>query len=192
MAVVATDDGRPVAAAAVFTTNLAAAAPVQVSRAHLAGPGVGRPPWCSRRATPTPPPARPGGRRRRGCASWSARGSARLDGQVLVCQTGLIGVPFPLAVAVGRRAPAGRPVAPGRGGRPAAATAIMTTDTFAKEVHRCDAVRASRSGGMAKGAAMLAPNMATMLAVLTTDAEVDPATLQARCWPGGGGPRSTP
>ena len=58
-----------------------------------------------------------------------------------------------------------------------AARAIMTTDTVAKEVL---VVRPSFSvGGMAKGAAMLAPNMATMLAVLTTDAAAEPAVLQA-------------
>ena len=58
-----------------------------------------------------------------------------------------------------------------------AARAIMTTDTVTKEV----VVRGDgfTVGGMAKGAAMLAPNMATMLAVCTTDAAVDPATLHA-------------
>ncbi|HEY6474494.1 MAG TPA: bifunctional ornithine acetyltransferase/N-acetylglutamate synthase, partial [Acidimicrobiales bacterium] len=56
------------------------------------------------------------------------------------------------------------------------AKAIMTTDTVPKEV----VVQGDgfTVGGMAKGAAMLAPNMATMLAVLTTDAAVDAATLQ--------------
>jgi glutamate N-acetyltransferase/amino-acid N-acetyltransferase len=59
----------------------------------------------------------------------------------------------------------------------AAARAIMTTDTVPKEV----LVRGEgfTVGGMAKGAAMLAPNMATMLALCTTDAVVDPATLRA-------------
>jgi glutamate N-acetyltransferase / amino-acid N-acetyltransferase len=59
----------------------------------------------------------------------------------------------------------------------AAAEALMTTDTRRKET----AVRGPGFvvGGMAKGAAMLAPNMATMLGVLTTDAAVDPETLQA-------------
>src|SRR5690606_37405173 len=72
------------------------------------------------------------------------------------------------------------PLVAGRGGDPAhgiaAAQAIMTTDTRRKET----VVRGSGFvvGGMAKGAAMLAPNMATMLAVLTTDAHADPDTLQ--------------
>ncbi len=71
-------------------------------------------------------------------------------------------------------------VAAGRGADPArgiaAAEAIMTTDTRRKEtVVRGDGFVV---GGMAKGAAMLAPDMATMLAVLTTDAVVDPDTLR--------------
>ena len=95
---------------------------------------------------------------------------------VLVCSTGLIGIPLPDRAHRGRRARAGR----GRAERPeagaAAAEAIRTTDTARKEavVGR----RGFTVGGMAKGAAMLAPNMATMLAVLTTDADVDPVTLK--------------
>jgi glutamate N-acetyltransferase/amino-acid N-acetyltransferase len=94
---------------------------------------------------------------------------------VLVCSTGLIGFPLPMdTIAAG----VPRLVAE-RGGDPAhgiaAAEAIMTTDTRRKEtVVRGDGFVV---GGMAKGAAMLAPNMATMLAVLTTDARVDPPTL---------------
>jgi glutamate N-acetyltransferase/amino-acid N-acetyltransferase len=94
---------------------------------------------------------------------------------VLVCSTGLIGFPLPMgALATGIPA-----AAAGRGGDPAhgraAAEAIMTTDTRPKEtVVRGDGFVV---GGMAKGAAMLAPNMATMLAVLVSDAAVDPETL---------------
>jgi glutamate N-acetyltransferase/amino-acid N-acetyltransferase len=68
----------------------------------------------------------------------------------------------------------------GRDGHQAAAEAIMTTDPWAKEA----AVRATTPagvfhvGGMAKGAGMIEPNMATMLAFLTTDAAVEPVPLQ--------------
>ncbi|MEO7556068.1 MAG: bifunctional ornithine acetyltransferase/N-acetylglutamate synthase, partial [Acidimicrobiales bacterium] len=94
---------------------------------------------------------------------------------VLVCSTGLIGIPLdpgPLRtgipmVAAQRRADGG----------PEAARAIMTTDTVAKEAQL--AGDGWTVGGIAKGAAMLAPNMATMLAVLTTDAAVAPDALQA-------------
>ena len=92
---------------------------------------------------------------------------------VAVCQTGVIGVPvaMPLLLAGIDVAAAGLTV----GGGAAAATAIMTTDTVAKQalVER----DGWSVGAMAKGAAMLAPSLATMLVVLTTDAVAAPATL---------------
>jgi glutamate N-acetyltransferase/amino-acid N-acetyltransferase len=92
---------------------------------------------------------------------------------VLVCSTGLIGIRLPIDVisAAIPRLVAGRAV----DGAVAAAEAIRTTDTHRKEVivHGDGFV----VGGMAKGAAMLAPDMATMLAVLTTDADAEPALL---------------
>jgi glutamate N-acetyltransferase / amino-acid N-acetyltransferase len=94
---------------------------------------------------------------------------------VLVCSTGLIGFPLPMdAIADGvPRLVSDRGSDPARG--IAAAEAIMTTDSRRKQtVVRGDGFVV---GGMAKGAAMLAPNMATMLAVLTTDAAVDPPAL---------------
>ena len=96
--------------------------------------------------------------------------------EILVCQTGLIGIPFPVEHVL----PQLEPIVMARGGteRDAAhaARAIMTTDTVPKEV--VVAGDGFTVGGMAKGAAMLAPNMATMLALCTTDAAVDAATLQ--------------
>ncbi|HEX7276309.1 MAG TPA: bifunctional ornithine acetyltransferase/N-acetylglutamate synthase, partial [Acidimicrobiales bacterium] len=92
---------------------------------------------------------------------------------VLVCSTGLIGYYLPMP-AVEKGIP---PLVAAR--RPhaglEAARAIMTTDTVPKEVSIT--VNGYTVGGMAKGAAMLAPDMATMLAVLTTDAVADPAAL---------------
>ena len=94
--------------------------------------------------------------------------------EVLVCSTGLIGIPLPFAAVESgidplvdaRRA----------GGYADAARAMMTTDVSPKDVlHRGDGFVVS---GIAKGAAMLAPNMATMLAVLTTDAETSPDVLR--------------
>ncbi len=96
-------------------------------------------------------------------------------GDVLVCSTGLIGERLPREVLLdGVTAAAG---ALSADGGPDAATAIMTTDTVPKTVHvRRDGWSV---GGMAKGAGMLAPSLATMLCVLTTDAVVDTATADA-------------
>jgi len=175
VALVATDHGRAVPAAGVFTSNLATAAPVQVSRAHLAARG-GRAAGVVLTSGNANAATGAAGREaaERLCA-LVGEGIGSAADEVLVCQTGLIGVPFPIDVVapsvpgiVGTRA------AGPEAGR-SAARAIMTTDTVPKEV----TVRADgfSVGGMAKGAAMLAPNMATMLAVLTTDAASDPSTL---------------
>ncbi|HVM03512.1 MAG TPA: bifunctional ornithine acetyltransferase/N-acetylglutamate synthase [Acidimicrobiales bacterium] len=94
--------------------------------------------------------------------------------EVLVCSTGLIGIPLPLEPVAAGVAELVAGLAPGDGGA-RAAEAILTTDTRRKEV----VVRGDgwSVAGMAKGAAMLAPDMATMLAVLTTDAGVEPGPL---------------
>ncbi len=100
-------------------------------------------------------------------------------GEVAVCSTGLIGVRLPMdrlrsGIDAAVRALRGT-------GGPDAARAIMTTDTRPKsdsrDVHGPEGVWSV--GGMAKGAGMLAPSLATMLAVLTTDAVADPETLDA-------------
>jgi len=87
--------------------------------------------------------------------------------------TGLIGIPLPMA-PLRKGVPALVDDLSTEGGA-AAARAILTTDTHAKEVTVHG--EGFTVGGMAKGAAMLAPHLATMLAVLTTDAQVSPAGL---------------
>jgi glutamate N-acetyltransferase / amino-acid N-acetyltransferase len=175
LALVATADGGAVAAAGVFTQNLVVAAPVTVSRRHLAATGgsaagVILSSGNANAATG----ARGEADAEAMCGLTAGELGCRPD-EVLVCSTGLIGYPLPMD-AVSAGVPA---LAAARGGDPAhgiaAAEAIMTTDTRRKEtVVRGDGFVV---GGLAKGAAMLAPNMATMLAVLTTDAAVDPGTL---------------
>jgi glutamate N-acetyltransferase / amino-acid N-acetyltransferase len=180
VAVVATADGRAVPAAGVFTENLAAAAPVQVSREHLAksaGQAAAVVLTSGNANAATGPPGIHAAER---LCALVASGVGAAPHEVLVCQTGLIGVPFPVEVldAVG---PVVRARAQGEDAGRAAAEAIMTTDTVRKEAVAhvdTDGPRCT-VGGMAKGAAMLAPHMATMLAVLTTDAEASPATLHA-------------
>src|SRR5436189_4455218 len=95
----------------------------------------------------------------------------------LVLSTGVIGVPLPLEqVTAGLREASGRLSA---AGGPEAARAIMTTDTRPKHcaVRVDTAAGAFTVGGIAKGAGMIHPNLATLLAVLTTDAGGDAASL---------------
>ena len=175
-ALVASSSG-PVATGAVFTQNKAPAAPVQVSRAHLAATGgqIQAVVLTSGNAN-----AATGDEglvaANTLCEEVAASLGCAAD-QVLVCQTGLIGVPFPLSATEGRVAGLVASLGPSAEDGHQAATAIMTTDTFAKEV--LVESEGFVIGGMAKGAAMLAPNMATMLAVLTTDADLTAETLTA-------------
>jgi glutamate N-acetyltransferase/amino-acid N-acetyltransferase len=177
LALVVTDPVRPVPAAATFTTNLAAAAPVVVSRAHLQRTGgraaaVVLNSGCANAATGA------GGRADAELMCDLAAKELQVAGEdVLVCSTGLIGIPLPPG-----RLEVGIPdLVASRGATlhasVRAATAILTTDTHRKQVVIPGA--AFTVGGMAKGAAMLAPNMATMLVVLTTDAAVGPPELAA-------------
>jgi glutamate N-acetyltransferase/amino-acid N-acetyltransferase len=175
VAVVATTDGHPVAAAGVFTSNLATAAPVQVSRAHLtetAGRAAGVILTSGNANAAT---GAPGVQAAESLCAAVAHGIGAQPQEVLVCQTGLIGIPFPSDIALPNVPAIVAALGPGPEAAAAAARAIMTTDTVPKEV----VVEGDgfTVGGMAKGAAMLAPNMATMLAVLTTDAAVEPAVL---------------
>jgi glutamate N-acetyltransferase/amino-acid N-acetyltransferase len=174
LALVATEE-RPAAAAGVFTSNLACAAPVEVSRRHLAATGGRTRAVVLNSGNAN---AATGEQGRADASEMAARVAGALPGQasqtdVLVCSTGLIGFPLPMSAV--REGIAAVVPASSREGAGAAAEAIMTTDTRAKQVViEGDGFRV---GGMAKGAAMLAPDMATMLAVLTTDATVEPDAL---------------
>jgi glutamate N-acetyltransferase/amino-acid N-acetyltransferase len=166
----------PCAAAGVFTRNLATAAPVVVSREHLRS-GRARAvvvnAGCANAAT-----GAQGLSDARAMAAATAAAVGCLETEVVVASTGVIGVHLPLdKVRAGVVAAA---AALSAQGGPAAARAILTTDTQPKEV-ALDLVlggRAVRLGAMAKGAGMIAPDMATMLAFFTTDAQVDAALLQ--------------
>src|SRR5262249_37226832 len=100
--------------------------------------------------------------------------------QMLVCSTGVIGrhLPMPkIEDGIGR---AGKALEPGAAALDRAARAILTTDTRIKVATQAVAVGGAevRLTGFAKGAAMIGPNMATMLAFVLTDAAVAPADLQ--------------
>ena len=177
LALVALDPPRPAPAAATFTTNKAAAAPVEVSRAHLAATG-GRAgaivlnSGCANAATGTE-----GRRASEATCEAVAAALGLAPAEVLVCSTGLIGYPLPLGRVVDAVPGLAGSLGGGAAAAEAAARAIMTTDTHPKQAYV--AAGGFSVGGMAKGAGMLAPNMATMLAVLTTDAEVPPPVLAA-------------
>jgi glutamate N-acetyltransferase/amino-acid N-acetyltransferase len=175
LALVATADRRPVPAAGVFTVNLATAAPVVVSRAHLQATG-GQAAAVVLNSGNANAATGDAGRidAEQTCALVGEQLGCRGE-EVLVCSTGLIGIPLPLEAVRTGIPPLTQALDAGGAGD--AARAILTTDTAAKEV--AVSGRSFTVGGMAKGAAMLAPNMATMLAVLTTDAAASPAELGA-------------
>jgi glutamate N-acetyltransferase/amino-acid N-acetyltransferase len=173
LSLVVTADGRPVPSAGVFTSNLSTAAPVVTSRRHLEATGglsVGVVLNSGNANAATGGPGR--GDAERMAELVSTELGCRPE-EILVCSTGLIGIPLPMAPIESGAAAVVAALADDGG--TAAARAIMTTDTIRKEV----VVEGAGFivGGMAKGAAMLAPNMATMLAVLTTDAEATPEEL---------------
>jgi glutamate N-acetyltransferase/amino-acid N-acetyltransferase len=175
LALLASDDGRAVPTAATFTTNLAAAAPVQVSRDHLAAAGGVASAVIVSSGNANAATGTAGRANAERMCELVADGLGVPSRQVLVCSTGLIGFPLPMEpiqagipVLVASRSDSNQ-------GAQDAAAGILTTDSSRKEV------LVTGSGysvaGMAKGAGMLAPNMATMLAFLTTDAAIEPGPL---------------
>ncbi|MGF7238139.1 MAG: bifunctional glutamate N-acetyltransferase/amino-acid acetyltransferase ArgJ [Frankia sp.] len=170
---VVVNDGPRDTAAGVFTRNRVQAAPVQWSRQVLSGHRLRAVVLNSGGANACTGPAGFGD------THATAEHAASLlevgAGQVAICSTGLIGVPLPMGLLLPGVGAAVAALSPTGGS--AAAEAIRTTDTVAKE-----AVRSSGGvtvGGMAKGAGMLAPSLATMLVVLTTDAVLSPSAAEA-------------
>ena len=161
---------RPVPAAAVFTSNSVQAAPVRQSRAALADGTLRAVVLNSGGANACTGPRGVSDAALMAATAAAALGAAADD--VAVASTGLIGVPLPMHLVV-PGIEAAVAALHGEGG-PAAAQAIRTTDTRSKEAVRYGAYTV---GGMAKGAGMLAPSLATMLCVLTTDADVSAADL---------------
>jgi glutamate N-acetyltransferase/amino-acid N-acetyltransferase len=165
----------PATSAATFTTNKVKAAPVRVSAEYLKA-GVNRAVILnSGNANACT------GENGLKDAHTMCADAAELLGlkpkEVLVCSTGRIGVPMPMdRVAKGIAA-----LKPSRNGSAACAAAIMTSDTFAKEyaVEVKTPKGSFRVGGIAKGAGMIDPNMATMLCVVTTDAAIPQPALRA-------------
>jgi glutamate N-acetyltransferase/amino-acid N-acetyltransferase len=166
------NDGPSHAAAGVFTRNRVKAAPVLWSEQVLRGGRVSAVVLNSGGANACTGPAG-----FQDTHQTAEKAADVLDGsaaEIAICSTGLIGDRLPMTKLL-----AGLGTAAGelsRDGGLAAADAIRTTDSVAKIAFR-RAAGGYTVGGMAKGAGMLAPALATMLCVITTDADADAATL---------------
>jgi glutamate N-acetyltransferase/amino-acid N-acetyltransferase len=166
---------KPCVAAGVFTANLVKSAPVMLSKKHLKGQKAQAIVVNS------------------GCANACTGDSGMTDAvemaglaadklglstkDILVASTGVIGVPLPME----RIRDGIRRIIPTKDGGHKLARAMMTTDTFPKEIAVAVESEMGRFtiGGVAKGAGMIHPNMATLLAFLTTDAAVDAQFLKS-------------
>jgi glutamate N-acetyltransferase / amino-acid N-acetyltransferase len=169
---------HPCSAAAIFTTNLVKAAPLLYDQALLARNPAGLRAVVinSGNANACTGPA--GAAAVQSAVDAVVAAAAVPADSVFVMSTGVIGVPMPLErLRAGIAQAAGQPAA--EQGL-AAARAIMTTDTrpkcAARRVHLVENAVIT-IGGMAKGAGMIHPNMATMLGVITTDATIAPELL---------------
>ena len=175
VALIVTD--APAVAAGVFTKNSVTAAPVQVCRQHLADATAqaiivnsGNANACTGEL---------GMANAQQMAAVTAERLGLAANQVLVSSTGVIGQQLPMdTIANGIQLAAD---ALSTEGGDDAAEAIMTTDTHAKSVAVAVEIDGTpvRIGGIAKGSGMIAPNMATMLSFLTTDACITGETLQS-------------
>ena len=169
---------RAASAAGIFTTNLAKAAPVLVSRRHLEHTGgIARAivvnSGCANACTGTQGMADA----ERMVSETAAAVGCDVE-QVLVASTGVIGVNLKMDKVVPGIRMAAAALARGKGRE--MAQALMTTDPFPKEQAVTVDTGSGRFivGGTAKGSGMIEPHMATMIGVLTTDAEVSPALLR--------------
>jgi glutamate N-acetyltransferase / amino-acid N-acetyltransferase len=174
MALLATEDRQPVACAAVFTQNKFAAPPVELDRKLLAANGGKATAVIVNSGNAN------AGTGASGYKDSQVMGAAVGDAlgvdssQVLVCSTGIIGTPLPMEPILHATPKLAKKLSVDGGND--AARGILTTDHNPKEV----LIKGSTFtiGGMAKGCGMIAPNMATMLAFLTTDADVPTDFIQ--------------
>ncbi len=113
-------------------------------------------------------------------ASYTAGVLGLSTEEVLVCSTGIIGLVLPMEKIERGIEQCSKVLSDDREGGHEAAKAILTTDTFVKEVAITLSVGGKQVtiGGMAKGSGMIHPNMATMLSFITTDAAIEKSVLQ--------------
>ena len=174
MAMIATEDGAPVPCAAVFTQNKFAAPPVELDRATLKANGGKAAAVVVNSGNANAGTGSPGYKNAQLMAAATGEALQIANSHVLVCSTGIIGTPLPMEPILGHIPKLAKKLSVD--GAHDAARGILTTDHQAKEV----VIRGSNFtlGGMAKGCGMIAPNMGTMLAFLTTDADVPRSVMQ--------------
>jgi len=174
MAMIATDDRRPVPCAAVFTQNKFVAPPVELDRATLKANGGQAAAVVVNSGNANAGTGAAGYKDAQLMAAATGEALQVANSHVLVCSTGIIGTPLPMEPILSHVPKLAKKLSVD--GANDAARGILTTDHETKEV----VVRGSNFtlGGMAKGCGMIAPNMATMLAFLTTDADVPLSVMQ--------------
>lgn len=175
MALVAAE--TTVAAAAVQTRNQVKAAPVEVTSRHVAN---GRARAVLLNAGSANVCTGPDGLSLAAESAHVTAGALGCDSaDVLVCSTGVIGVAIPADPFLGTIPKLAQELSPDGGHT--AARAIMTTDTHPKDtaLRVADGTGSCVIGGMVKGSGMIAPEMATMLCVLTTDAPISGPVLRS-------------
>jgi glutamate N-acetyltransferase/amino-acid N-acetyltransferase len=174
MAMVATDDLKPATAVAVFTRNRFAAPPVELDRARLAANGGKASAIVVNSGNANAGTGKAGMADAEAMSEAAARALGVDKNEVLVCSTGIIGTLLPMDVILKATPRLAKKLS--RDGAGEAARGILTTDTMPKT----GVVKGSTFtlGGMAKGCGMIAPDMATMLAFLTTDADLPREKLQ--------------
>lgn len=166
---------RPVPAAGVFTKSRFAGPSVTISREHLAGGAARAVVVVSKNANVANGPGGEADARELVAGVAGRLGCA--PGDVLVASTGVIGRRYPMDRI--RAGVAALPARPAGRSADAAAAGIMTTDTVPKVAAATVGDGPARVVGIAKGVGMIEPDMATMIAVVLTDAEVAPAELDA-------------
>ncbi len=170
---------RPATGAGVYTQNLVYAAPVALDRSRTPSGRIRAVVICSGVANACT--GERGLEDARQMAGLAAAQCGAADDQALVLSTGVIGAFLPMDRITAGIAAAAKQLGSSQAHLEAAARGMLTTDTVIKTSGRSVTIggRTIQICGIAKGAAMMGPNMATMLALIMTDAPLDPATAQA-------------
>jgi glutamate N-acetyltransferase/amino-acid N-acetyltransferase len=169
---------RPATGAGVYTKNLVCAAPVALDRSRTPSERIRAVVICSGVANACTGPR--GLEDARRMARLAAAACGADEEQALVLSTGVIGAFLPMERIEDGIAAAARQLGSSQSHLDSAARGMLTTDTVTKLAGSAVAIggRRFQITGMAKGAAMMGPNMATMLALLMTDAPLEPASAQ--------------